>query len=44
MKALESKVAKLEQELEKAHAVIDIKKKLCTLFGLPSASDTDNVS
>ncbi len=31
---LENENAKLQRELEKAHLIIDVQKKLCTLFGV----------
>ena len=42
VKALELKIAKMEAELGKAHTIIDIQKKLCTLLGLPTAENDKN--
>jgi transposase len=33
--------ARLRRELERAHAIIDVQKKLCTLLGLPTAEESD---
>jgi transposase-like protein len=30
-------IARLREELERAHTIIDVQKKLCTLLGLPTA-------
>jgi transposase len=38
---LERENARLRGKLERAHAIIDVQKKLCTLLGLPTADDSD---
>jgi transposase-like protein len=35
--ALEARCARLQRELDQAHTIIDVQKKLCTLLGLPTA-------
>jgi len=32
-------VTRLQGELERAHTIIDVQKKLCTLLGLPTAQE-----
>ena len=32
---------RLRRQLEHAHAIIEVQKKLCTLLGLPSAEDLE---
>jgi len=34
-------VVRLRAELARAHAIIEVQKKLCTLLGLPTADDSD---
>ena len=36
---LEAKNARLQRELEQAHLIIEVQKKLCMLLGLPTAED-----
>jgi len=36
--ALQAENARLRGELEQAHTIIDVQKKLCTLLGLPTAA------
>jgi transposase len=38
---LEARCARLARELEQAHTVIDVQKKLCTLLGLPMAASPE---
>jgi len=38
---LERENARLRGKLERAHVIIDVQKKLCTLLGLPTADDSD---
>lgn len=38
---LERENARLREKLERAHVIIDVQKKLCTLLGLPTAEDSD---
>jgi transposase len=33
--------ARLQRELDRAHTIIDVQKKLCTLLGLPTADESD---
>ena len=40
MAALEARNVRLERELEQAHLIIEVQKKLCMLLGLPTAEDT----
>ena len=40
LKQLAGENARLQRELERAHTIIDVQKKLCTLLGLPTA-DSD---
>ena len=40
--ALEARCARLQRELEQAHTIIDVQKKLCTLLGLPTAASEEN--
>lgn len=40
LKQLAGENARLRRELERAHTIIDVQKKLCTLLGLPTA-DSD---
>ena len=34
-------VVRLRAELARAHAIIDVQKKLCTLLGLPTAEESE---
>jgi transposase len=36
---LTREIMRLQGELERAHTIIDVQKKLCTLLGLPTAQD-----
>jgi transposase-like protein len=38
--AQQREIARLREELERAHIIIDVQKKLCTLLGLPTAQDS----
>ena len=40
--ALEARCARLQRELDQAHTIIDVQKKLCTLLGLPTAASAGN--
>jgi transposase len=40
--ALEARCARLQRELDQAHTIIEVQKKLCTLLGLPTAASEDN--
>lgn len=40
LKQLTGENARLQRELDRAHIIIDVQKKLCTLLGLPTA-DSD---
>jgi transposase len=40
--ALEARCAQLQRELDQAHTIIDVQKKLCTLLGLPTAASEEN--
>jgi len=39
---LEARCARLQRELDQAHTIIDVQKKLCTLLGLPTAATEEN--
>jgi len=39
---LERENARLRGKLERAHVIIDVQKKLCTLLGLPTADESDD--
>lgn len=39
---LEHENARLREKLERAHVIIDVQKKLCTLLGLPAADGSDD--
>ena len=39
---LQSENARLKRELEQAHTIIEVQKKLCTLLGLPTAAVPEN--
>jgi hypothetical protein len=41
LKQLSGEVARLQRELERAHTIIDVQKKLCTLLGLPTADSEE---
>ena len=41
LKRLQEQNARLRRELERAHTIIDVQKKLCTVLGLPTESDPD---
>ncbi|MEP7245364.1 MAG: IS3 family transposase, partial [Gammaproteobacteria bacterium] len=38
---LERENARLRGKLDRAHIIIDVQKKLCTLLGLPTADESD---
>ena len=40
--ALEVRCERLQRELDQAHTIIDVQKKLCTLLGLPTAASDEN--
>jgi transposase-like protein len=40
--ALEARCARLQRELDQAHTIIEVQKKLCTLLGLPTAANDEN--
>jgi len=40
--ALQTQNARLKRELEQAHTIIEVQKKLCTLLGLPTAAIDEN--
>jgi transposase InsO family protein len=42
MAALEARCARLQRELDQAHTIIEVQKKLCTLLGLPTAASDEN--
>lgn len=39
---LQGRCTRLERELEQAHTIIDVQKKLCTLLGIPTAAQDEN--
>ena len=39
---LEVRCARLQRELDQAHTIIHVQKKLCTLLGLPTAASDEN--
>lgn len=41
LKKLQEQNARLRRELERAHTIIDVQKKLCTVLGLPTEPDAD---
>jgi len=43
LKQLTRENARLQRELDRAHTIIDVQKKLCTLLGLPTADESDEV-
>lgn len=40
MKHLTRENARLQRELERAHTIIDVQKKICTLLGVPTAEES----
>jgi transposase len=40
--ALQAENARLKREVEQAHTIIEVQKKLCTLLGLPTAASAEN--
>jgi transposase InsO family protein len=42
MAGLEARCARLQRELDQAHTIIEVQKKLCTLLGLPTAASDEN--
>jgi hypothetical protein len=40
---LERENARLRGKLDRAHIIIDVQKKLCTLLGLPTADESDDL-
>ncbi|MGH8800814.1 MAG: hypothetical protein ACREX6_00760 [Casimicrobiaceae bacterium] len=40
--ALQAENGRLARELEQAHTIIEVQKKLCTLLGLPTAANGNN--
>jgi transposase len=40
LKQLARENARLQRELERAHTIIDVQKKICTLLGLPTADES----
>jgi len=38
---LQRENARLRRELERAHAIIEVQKKLCALLGLPTAEESE---
>src|ERR1700739_891249 len=40
VKRLQEQNARLRRELERAHTIIDVQKKLCTVLGLPTEPET----
>jgi len=42
LKHLARENARLQRELDRAHTIIDVQKKLCTLLGLPTADESDD--
>jgi transposase-like protein len=41
LKHLTRENVRLQRELDRAHTIIDVQKKLCTLLGLPTADESD---
>jgi len=41
VKKLQKQNERLRRELERAHTIIDVQKKLCTVLGLPTEPDLD---
>lgn len=42
LSALQAENARLKRELEQAHTIIEVQKKLCTLLGLPTAASAES--
>lgn len=42
LSALQAETARLKRELEQAHTIIEVQKKLCTLLGLPTAASAES--
>lgn len=40
--ALQAENARLKRELEQAHTIVEVQKKLCTLLGLPSVASAES--
>lgn len=40
--ALQAENARLKRELEQAHTIVEVQKKLCTLLGLPTAASAES--
>ena len=40
--ALQGENTRLKRELEQAHTIIEVQKKLCTLLGLPTAASPES--
>ena len=38
---LNREIVRLRRQLERANAIIDVQKKLCTLLGLPTAEEQE---
>jgi transposase len=43
LKRLTRENVRLQRELDRARTIIDVQKKLCTLLGLPTADESDEV-
>ena len=39
---LQSRCAQLERQLNQAHTIVEVQKKLCTLLGLPTAASAES--
>ena len=42
LSALQAENVRLKREVEQAHTIIEVQKKLCTLLGLPTAAAAEN--
>jgi transposase-like protein len=42
LSALQAETARLKRELEQAHTIIEVQKKLCTLLELPTAASVES--
>jgi len=42
LSALQAENVRLKREVEQAHTIIEVQKKLCTLLGLPTAASAEN--
>lgn len=42
LSALQAENARLKRELDQAHIIIEVQKKLCTLLGLPTAASAES--